>query len=501
MQNKIEELKSRLAEIQALEAAASVLAWDQTTFMPSGSADSRGRHLAVLAQLSQEKFIAPEMGHLLDDLAPYIETLPADSDEARLIQVTRRDYEHALRIPPAWLGEYYEHATRSYQLWSEARPANDFARVIPALEKTLDYSRQLANFFPGYEHIADPLIDEADYGMKANAIRQVFDQLRTELAPMVKAITAQPEIDDSCLRRHFPNQQQINFTLDVIKQIGFDFQRGRQDISAHPFTTAFSMHDVRITTRVDEDYLGDSLFSSIHEAGHAMYEQGIDPALEGTPLATGTSSGVHESQSRLWENLIGRSHGFWVYFYPRLQQVFPEQLRDISMEVFYGAINKVQKSLVRTDADEVTYNLHVMLRFDLELALLEGALEVRHLPQAWNDRYRTDLGITPPDDRMGVLQDVHWYGGTIGGSFQGYTLGNIMSAMFFDAALAAHPEIPNQVQEGKFEILRSWLGENIYKHGRKYTANELLERVTGGSLRVGPYINYLHDKYSQLYAI
>ena len=501
MESKLQDLKARLAEIQALGAAAAVLSWDQTTFMPAGGAGSRGQHLAVLAEIAQEKSVDPALGHLLNDLMPYAETLPDDSDDARLIRVAQRDYERAIRVPPAWLGEFYGHITEAYQVWTEARPANDFARVQPMLEKTLDYCRELANFYPGYEHIADPLIDEADYGMKATSIRQVFAELRTELAPMVKTITEQPLTDDACLRLHFPHQGQIDFTVDVIKQIGFDLQRGRQDISAHPFTTSFSMHDVRITTRVDEYYLGDALFSSIHEAGHGMYEQGIDPALEGTPLADGTSSGVHESQSRLWENLVGRSWGFWTYFYPRLQSIFPEQLKNVPLDVFYRAINKVQKSLVRTDADEVTYNLHVMLRFDLELALLEGSLEVRHLPQAWNDRYRTDLGITPPDDRLGVMQDVHWYGGTIGGSFQGYTLGNIMSAMFYDAALKAHPEISREIEQGHFETLRTWLGENIYRHGRKFTANELLERVTGGPLQVGPYIKYLRDKYGKLYTL
>jgi carboxypeptidase Taq len=253
---------------------------------------------------------------------------------------------------------------------------------------------------------------------------------------------------------------------------------------------------VRITTRVNEHDLGDALFSTIHECGHALYEQGINPAYETTPLGGGTSSGVHESQSRLWENIVGRSADFWHYYYPRLQQVFPQQLGSVPLGTFHRAINKVQRSLIRTDADELTYNLHVLIRFRLEADMLEGRLAVKDLPEAWNAAYRRDLGIEPEDDRNGVLQDVHWYGMRIGGMFQGYTLGNIMSAMFFDAALKAHPEIPAQMREGRFDTLLGWLSENIYQYGSKFTGAELVQRVTGGELTIEPYINYLKSKYA-----
>jgi len=269
----------------------------------------------------------------------------------------------------------------------------------------------------------------------------------------------------------------------------------------HPFTTKFSLGDVRITTRVKEDYLGECLFSTLHEAGHAMYEQGINRDFEGTPLGTGTSAGVHESQSRLWENLVGRSRGFWQFFYPQLQAVFPSQLGAVPLEMFYRAINKVERSLIRTDADEVTYNLHVMIRFDLELALLEGRLAIGDLPAAWRERYQADLGIVPPADRDGVLQDVHWYDGIIGGAFQGYTLGNIMNAQFYEAALRAHPEIPAEIARGEFATLHNWLKTNIYQHGSKYTASELVESVTGQPLSIEPYIRYLRAKYGELYRI
>jgi carboxypeptidase Taq len=263
----------------------------------------------------------------------------------------------------------------------------------------------------------------------------------------------------------------------------------------------FSVGDVRITTRVYENDLGQALFSTIHEMGHALYEQGINREYEGTPLAGGTSSGVHESQSRLWENMVGRSQSFWKYFYPQLQAAFPTQLDNVSLDTFYRAINKVGKSLIRTDADEVTYNLHVMIRFDLELQMLEGSLEVRDLPEAWNERYRSDLGIVPQTDRDGVLQDVHWYTGQIGGMFQGYTLGNLISAQFFEAALEAHPEISSEIAQGHCITLHNWLKDKIYQHGCKYTATELIRGVTGANLRIDPFIRYIQRKYGQLYTL
>jgi carboxypeptidase Taq len=337
--------------------------------------------------------------------------------------------------------------------------------------------------------------------MKASDIRRVFGELREQLVPIVKSIMDQPLSDDSPLLAGYPENEQLAFGLEVAKDYGYDLDRGRQDKTHHPFMTSFSIGDVRITTRVKEGDLSDGLFSTLHETGHALYEQGFDPALEATPLATGSSSGIHESQSRTWENLVGRSRGFWEHYYPKLQQAFPKQLGKVTLDAFYRAINKVSRSLIRTDADEVTYNLHVMLRFELELQLLEGTLEIKDLPEAWHARYKSDLGIQAPSDVDGVLQDVHWYGGLIGGAFQGYTLGNIMSALFYDAALKANPSIPADVKSGKFDVLHSWLKENLYRHAAKFTPNELVERITGGPLRIEPYINYLRTKYGELYKL
>lgn len=500
-EKKLTELKSLLYEVSDLNNAAAVLAWDQATYMPSGGAPARGRQMATLTKIAQEKFIDKKVGKLLDDLRPYEESQPYDSDDASLIRVTRRDYERALKIPPDFLAEFNIHSSETYQLWTAARPANDFPRVRPNLERTLDLSRKLADFFPGYEHIADPLIDFMDYGMKASSVRALFAELRAELVPIVKAITSQAPADDSCLRKHYPEAGQLQFAEEVVRQLGYDFERGRIDKTHHPFMTSFSIGDVRITTRIKEDFLGELLFSNVHEAGHAMYEQGNDPAHEGTPLAGGTSAGVHESQSRLWENVVGRSRGVWEFFYPQLQSAFPDQLKSVPLDKFYRAINKVEKSLIRTDADEATYNLHVMLRLDFELQLLEGTLSIRDLPEAWHERFESDFGVVPPNDSDGVLQDVHWYSGVIGGVFQGYTLGNIMSALFYAEAIKAHPEIPAEMKEGKFDTLHNWLIQNIYRHGRKYTAPELVKKVTGGDLTIQPYIQYLKTKYGELYSL
>ncbi len=492
-------LKTRLSEIDDLRGAASVLQWDQATYMPPGGAESRGRQLALLNRLAHDQQADPGIGHLLDSLEPWAMSQGEESDVAALIRVTRRDYERATRVPSSFIERLTAHMTAAYHTWERARPANDFAAVRPMLEKTVELSRELAAYHPGFENPYDPLIDLAEDGMTVAAVRSLFAELRAGLVPLIKAIRERPEIDNGCLSGNFPEHAQQAFGEQVIRAFGYNYACGRQDKTAHPFMTKLGRGDVRITTRYSEDFLPDGLFSTLHEAGHAMYEQGIADDLEGTPLFSGTTAGVHESQSRLWENLVGRSLPFWSHWYRSLQATFPGELDDVPMETFYRAINKVVPSLIRTDADEVTYNLHVMLRFDLELALLEGALKVADLPDAWRERIKSDLGVTPPDDRDGVLQDVHWYGGIVGGAFQSYTLGNIMSAQFFAAARRDLPDLDRQIGAGEFAPLREWLTSRIYRHGRKFTAPEIVERATGEPLSIAPYLKYLNTKYGALY--
>lgn len=495
----LDELKGRLLEVDDLTSAAALLKWDQATYMPSGGGGARGRQVATLTRLAHEKLTDPAIGKLLDTLDKDLRTRPDDDSDRALVRVTRRQWEQSVRIPGELVSEMSEHCARTYQAWTVARPKNDFETVRPLLEKTLTLSRRMADCFPGYENIADPLIAFADYGVTAKSIRALFGELRGRLVPIVRAIAKRPLADDSCIKQHTPEADQLAFGLEVIKHYGYDFERGRQDKTHHPFMTKFSQGDVRITTRVREDDMADALFSTLHECGHALYEQGIHHGFDGTPLSNGTSSGVHESQSRLWENVVGRSRGFWKHFYPKLQQAFQKQLANVSEDTFYRAINKVERSLIRVDADEVTYNLHVMLRFDLELDMLEGRVAVKDLAKVWRERFYADFGVEVPSDKDGAMQDVHWYDGPIGGAFQGYTLGNVLSAQFFAAAVKAHPEIPSQIEQGQFAVLRDWLTRHVYHHGASYTASELVQRATGSPMSIEPYMDYLWKKYQPLY--
>jgi len=498
---QLAELKLRLREISDLRGAEAVLGWDQATYMPPGGAEARGRQLALLSRLGHERLVEPAIGRLLDALAPWAEAQGADSDAAALVRVTRRDFDRATRVPSAFIQRLSEHTAASYHAWERARPANDFAAMRPLLEKTVELSRELAAFYTGYANPYDALIDLAEDGMTVATVRALFTELRAGLVPLIAAIRARPETDDRCLAGDFPEPAQQAFGEQAIRAFGYDYTRGRQDKTAHPFMTKLGRGDVRITTRYRTDNLSDGLFSTLHEAGHAMYEQGIDDGLDGTPLFTGTTSGVHESQSRLWENLVGRSLPFWRHWYAPLQAAFPGVLDDVDVNAFYRAINKVRPSLIRTEADEVTYNLHVMLRFDLELALLEGTLKVADLPEAWRARVQSDLGVSPPDDRDGALQDVHWYGGIVGGAFQSYTLGNIMSAQFFAAARRDLGDLDGQIGAGRYAPLRAWLTDRIYRHGRKFTAPEIVQRATGQPLSITPYLAYLNTKYGALYGL
>ena len=495
------ELTQRLREISDLNAVGDVLNWDQATYMPEGGAGARGRQRAMLRRLAHERAVEPALGTLIDALTPHGDSLPYDSDDASLIRVARREYQKKIKVPPDHVARATAHASASYDAWTRARLANDFATMVPYLERTLDLSREYSSYFTPYKHIADPHIDIADEGMTTASILELFGELRQQLVPMVRAICEQPTPDDSSLRQTFAKAAQFDFALRVVECLGYDLKRGRVDLTHHPFSTRFSAGDVRITTHVNENDLGDAFFSTLHEAGHAMYEQGISASLDGTPLGQGASVGVHESQSRLWENVVARSRGFWEHFYPLLQRIFAEQLSGVPLAAFHRAINKVARSLIRTDADELTYNLHIMLRFDLELKLLEGTLRVKDLPEAWRAAMQADLGIAPSDDRDGCLQDVHWYSGYIGGQFQSYAIGNILSAQFYAAALKAHPDIPRKIASGEFGALHTWLSDNLYRHGSKFVPNDLIKRATGAAMNMGPYLDYLHEKYGALYGL
>ena len=502
MQNDlVSELKTALVEINDLRSARSLLHWDQATYMPPGGASARARQSATLVRIAHEKFTSPRIGEMLDALERS-DLGDEDGDDASLVRIARRNYDYERCISTDWKSRFAIHGAGSYVNWTRARPANDFAAVRPFMEKTLDMSRELASFFP-HEHPADPLIlnggrnrEVSDEGSVVATLRPLFASLRDELVPLVEEVCARPPADRSCMEGHFPEAGQSDFTRPILSAIGFDWTRGRLDKTHHPFMTKFSIGDVRITNRCNETRPLSYFFGALHEAGHGLYEQGIAPELEGTPLAGGTSSGMHESQSRLWENLVGRSHAFWEYAYPQLGAIFP-QFGSVPLETFWRAINRVERTPLRVAADELTYNLHVIIRFELELQMLEGALEIRDLPEAWREAYRRDLGVVPENDQNGCLQDVHWFSGIIGGRFQGYTLGNILSAQFFAKAVEAVPAIPDQIARGEFDDLRGWLTQNIYRHGSKYATADIIQRAAGEPLNIKPYISYLRRKYTK----
>lgn len=500
MNTELTQLKAVLAEIHDLERAASLLAWDQQTNMPPGGAKWRSYQLSTLEKLAHEKFIASEVGKLLDQLEPYAGGWDPDSDDARLIKVTRREYEKNSKVPPEFVADFVQATTMAFQVWEEARAENDFSKFAPHLEKIVELRRRYANFFTPYGHIYDPLLDDFEPGLKTGEVKKIFDALRPHQVDLIQSIAERPQVDNSFIHQSYDERKQWDFGVEVITRFGFDWKRGRQDKSVHPFTTSFAIDDVRITTRLNPNNLRPALFGTMHETGHALYDLGFDPALARTPLASGASLGVHESQSRLWENLVGRSLPFWEFFYPRLQEVFPNQLKNVDLETFYKGINKVEPSLIRVESDEATYNLHIMLRLELEIALIEGSLEVNDLPEAWNTRMEEYLGVVPPNDALGVLQDIHWSTGMIG-YFSTYTLGNLISLQLWECIESDIPELSELVRSGEFTPLLDWLKNNIHKHGAKYEPQELVQKVTGSKIDPNPYMKYLQTKYGDIYGL
>lgn len=498
MTSKIEKLKTLLAEIVDLGYIGNLLGWDQETNMPPAGVKERGEQMATIARLVQQRITSEELLRALEDAEAEVAGMDPDSDEVRLVKVTRREVDKRVKVPSRYYEELSQLAVESYAAWKQAREQDDFEHFRPYLERVVDLRREFASYFSPYDHVYDPLLNEFEPGLKTKEVQQIFSELRPQQVALIQEITSRPQVDDSPLRQHFDPQKQWEFGVEVITKFGYDWERGRQDKAAHPFTISFGLNDVRITTRILEDYVASALFSTMHECGHALYDLGSDPALARTPLAGGSSLAMHESQSRLWENLVGRSKPFWEHFYPRLQEYFPEQLGNVSLEAFYKGINKVQPSLIRVEADEATYNLHVMLRLDIEIQLMAGELEARHLPDAWNAYMQEYLGLTPPNNADGVLQDVHWSHGFIG-YFPTYALGNLISAQLWETIHKDIPDVEDQIRKGEFSQLLGWLREKIHRHGSKFEAPELVQRITGQPITPQPYIRYLRQKYGEIY--
>jgi carboxypeptidase Taq len=497
MPANFDALRRRLAQVQNVGKAAMVLGWDQSTYMPPGGAAGRGEQMATLAQLAHEIFVAGETGDLLDKSAAEVDSLGYDSDEASIVRVTRRDYDRQRRVPGDLVGRMRRHASESREVWVRARKENDFRAFAPNLRNTVNLSRELAEAYGFEKRPYDALVESVEPGITTDDLERIFGDLRRDQVPLIREIASRPQVDDSVLHQPFDEGKQEAFGKMVVQRFGYDFNRGRLDRTVHPFATSFGLGDVRITTRYDPKFLNMALFGTMHESGHGMYEQGIGPGLVGTPLARGASGGMHESQSRLWENLVGRSRRFWQAFLPELRKAFPEQTGSVEVDTLLKAVNKVHPSLIRVESDELTYNLHIIMRFELENDFLEGRLDVKDAPEAWRTKMNQYLGITPPDDTNGILQDIHWTGAL--GGFANYTLGNVIAAQLWEKAVVEKPGIPGEIEQGRFGTLLVWLQENVYQHGRKYQPNELVERVTGKQITTEPYIAYLKGKFSEIY--
>jgi len=501
MGEKLKQFRELCGEIHDLKIAAAVLHWDQQVNMPPGGAPARAQQVATLNQLGHGMLISEKFGAALEAAGEEVASLDPDSDDTRMVKRTLRDYKIAVKVPNEWVREFGLTTTLAFQNWHEARAASSFKDFAEMLEKIVNLRRQYSEFFAPYDHVYDPQLDFFEPGMKTAEVKAVFEKLRPQQVALVHDIVERGKpVDDAILHQKFSEKKQWDFGEEVVAKIGYDFERGRQDKAAHPFTISFHPHDVRITTRVNPQFLPTAFFGTMHEAGHAMYEQGVDVSLARTALAEGTSYGVHESQSRLFENLIGRSKPFLKAYYPKLQKAFSKQIGSVSLDDFYRAINKVEPSYIRVEADEATYNLHIMLRFDLETALIKGDLAVVDLPDAWNQKIEEYLGLEPPDDANGVLQDVHWSGGYLG-YFPTYSLGNLMASQLWEKIEEDMPDIDAQIEKKKFGDLLAWLRENVHRHGAKFYPQELLKRVTGSELDPEPYMRYLRRKYSEIYAL
>jgi carboxypeptidase Taq len=495
------ELISRIREYSLLGSCVHMLGWDERTYMPRQGSAHRAEQIALLARLTHEMLTAPRIGELLAE----VEASPLVAEKYSAAEVNvreiRRSYDRAVKLPKKLVEEIARVTTRAQQVWQEARQANDFLTFQPWLEKIVRLKQQEAEAV-GYESVPyDALLDEYEPGATAAAITRAFADLRAELVPLVGALMAsgrKPRRD--VLEREYPIQAQEAFGQAAAAVIGFDFDAGRLDVTAHPFCSGIGPGDCRLTTRYNLHHFNDGFFGILHEAGHGIYDQGLPAEHFGTPMGVAVSLGIHESQSRLWENQVGRSQAFWDYFYPSARERFSKALADVSVEDFIFAINDVQPSYIRVEADEATYNMHIILRFELEQALVSGDLAPQDVPAAWNEKFHQSFRLTPPTNALGCLQDVHWSMGGLG-YFPTYTLGNMYAAQFMEQARRDLGDLDLEFRRGRFSPLKDWLREKIHTQGQRYRAGDLCQRITGKPLSHQPLLTYLRNKYAPLYGI
>ncbi len=500
--NPIEQLKAIDKREALWSSIMSVLSWDMETEMPAAASPWRGEQLTLLTEHGLERLMDPARKQLFDDLGCAPEnpcgTVAKTDVERALVKGHYQYYTKTVKLPKELLLEMSQHQVASQQVWVEAREKSDFSLFEPYLTKTVDLLRKKAEILGYTDHIYDALLDDYEEGLTSKEVTRVFQEMKEYLVDLYRRLEKVDQGSNSVLYKEYDKAKQDIFGREVAKDMGFDFSRGVMKESVHPFTNGVGACDTRFTTRYTEPSVSSPLFSTIHETGHALYEQGYAKELEGTTLAGGHSLSIHESQSRFWENIICRSQEFWNCYYPRFQELFPEQTKGVSVKDFYRAINRVESSMIRVDADEVTYGLHIILRFELEMALIAGELEVKDLPNAWNSKMEELLGVIPANDAEGVLQDVHWPWGMIG-YFPAYALGNLYSAQFYEKMVLDIPELPQYIEQGNLAPITDWLRTNIHQYGSVYTAGECIERVTGKPLSVEPYKRYLEKKYGELF--
>ena len=501
MGEKLEQLKTHLYRPIDLMYAAAVLSWDQEVYMPPQGVQARAEQLSTLSAIALELLTGDETARLLEAAESEMAGAEYDSDEASLLRVIRRTFEQQTKLPTALVVRESLATSKAFAAWQAARAERDYAKFQPHLQEIMDINLEKANYLGYEDHPYDALLDQFEPGIKTAQVERLFGDLKVGLVPLVQAIAEVDPIDDRFLaEQDYELDRQWDFTMLILNDMGYDFQRGRQDKAPHPFTTSFSSQDVRVTTRFGKRYPQSAFFSSLHEGGHALYEQGVPQKFDRTALVGGATMGLHESQSRMWENQVARSIPFWEHYFPIMRAFFPKQLAGVTFEQFYRAINKVQPDFIRVEADEVTYNMHIFVRFEMEKDLITGKLNVADVPEAWNAKYEAYLGITPPDAAAGCLQDIHWSHGTIG-YFPTYTLGNLISAQLYAQAQRDLPGLEQGFARAEFAPLLNWLRDKVHRHGAKFTAPELLQRELGQEISAQPLLDYMQARYGAIYGL
>lgn len=488
--------KSKMQKIADVKYASAVLQWDQETYLPPKGNDFRGRQIATLSEIAHQQFTEEKTGDLLKDL---INRDNLNTTEKRNVALSLEDYERNKKLSSDFVRKMSESVNRSYHAWAKASSENSFRTFEEPLRELILLKRQEADLL-GYEHHPyNALMNEYDKGLTVSMVDKIFTDLTPQLLNLLNLIKSKPQVEDSFLRQNFKKEDQWQFGIEILKRMGFDFEAGRQDISLHPFTTNFNSNDVRVTTRIDEHDFGNMAWSCIHEGGHGLYEQGLPSEQYGMPLGEYCSLSIHESQSRLWENCIGRGLAFWKHNYPLLQSVFPNQLKELNIDGFYKGINKVAPSLIRTEADELTYHFHVMIRYEIEKKLIAGIIDTKDIPAYWNEQYHQYLGVIVPDDKRGCLQDIHWSHGSFG-YFATYSLGSMYAAQMYATLKRENSYIDEAISNGDNTGVSNWLKENVYRHGRFYSSGDLCRKATGEDLKPTYFIEYATKKYTDIYS-